>query len=72
MYVHAEITEVSDGIYEGTIEGGRFLQEEIDVANGKKYELIVQIENIKNSAVVLRNISFEIEVIVYKTFVTPT
>lgn len=44
----------------------------IDVANGKKYDFMVQIENIKDSTSVLKDISFEIEVIVYKTFVTPT
>lgn len=62
----------SNAIYEGWTDGGTFTEEEIEMADGKEYDFIVQTEIIKNDATVSENIAFEIVVKGYKSFVTPT
>lgn len=61
-----------DAIYEGWIDGSTFTEEEIEIADGKEYDFIVQVESIKNDVAVSENITFEIVVKGYKSFVVPT
>ena len=66
------LEENSESIFEGWIDGGTFTEEEIDIIDGKEFDFIIQAEIIKEDKSVSENITFEILVKGYKSFVTPT
>lgn len=72
MNEEIQFDKTPEGIYEGWIDGGTFTEDAIEISAGKDFDLIVQVENIKNDATILENITFEIVVKGYKSFVTPT
>ena len=67
-----QFDKTSEILYEGWVDGGTFTEGEIEISDGKEFELIVQVEDIKNEATISENITFEIVVKGYKSFVTPT
>lgn len=67
-----EFKENAESIYEGWTDGGTFTEESLKVADGKKYDLVIEVEVIKNGAHISENITFEIVVKGYKSFVWPT
>lgn len=67
-----QFDKTSEVIYEGWIDGGTFTEDAIEISDGKEFDLIVQVENMKNDTTISENITFEIVVKGYKSFVTPT
>lgn len=67
-----QFDKTSETLYEGWVDGGTFTEGAIEISDGKEFELIVQVEDIKNEATISENITFEIVVKGYKSFVTPT
>lgn len=67
-----QLKKNSNAIYEGWIDGGTFTEVQIEIADGKEYDFIVEAEIIKKDATVSENITFEVDVKGYKSFVTPT
>lgn len=64
--------EKKDDIYEGWITGGLFTDKEVEIANDKVYNLILEIRISANNQTVLEDINFEIVVKGYRSFVAPT
>lgn len=67
-----QFDKTSETVYEGWIDGGTFTEDAIEISDGKEFDLIVQVENNKNDETISENITFEIVVKGYKSFVTPT
>lgn len=67
-----QFEKTPEGIYEGWIDGGIFTEDAIEIADGKEFNLIVQVENINNDTMISENITFDIIVKGYKSFVAPT
>ena len=66
-----QFKKTPEGMYEGWIDGGTFTEDAIEIADGKVYDFIVQVESKKDDTTTLKNITFEIVVKGYKSFVTP-
>lgn len=66
------LEENTDSIYEGWIDAGTFTKEEIEITDGKEYELIIQTEVSKDEKTSSGSITFEIVVKGYKSFLAPT
>ena len=64
--------KTSEAMYEGWIDGGTFTEDEIEISDGKEFNLIVQVENKNYDETTSKKIVFEIVVKGYKSFVTPT
>ena len=67
-----EFEENSESIYEGWIDGGTFTGETLSVADGKEYILVIEAEVTKNDVHVSKDVTYEIVVKGYKSFVLPT
>lgn len=67
-----KFNEDPNAIYEGWIDGCTFTSEEIEIADGKEYVLIVSVESTKNDVAFLKDVTFEIAIKGYKSFVSPT
>lgn len=67
-----EFEKNADSIYEGWIDGGTFTEDNSKVVDGKKYDLVIGVEVINNGVHASENITFEIVVKGYKSFVWPT
>ena len=66
-----EFKENGESAYEGTIRA-RFTDEEVEIKSGKKFELVIEAEVIKNGTSISKSITYEIEVKGYRSFVLPT
>ena len=66
-----EFKENGESAYEGTIRA-RFTDEEVEIKSGKKFELVIEAEVIKNGTSISKSITYEIEVRGYRSFVLPT
>jgi len=69
-----EITfaENDESIYEGWIEGGIFTDDMTEIEDGKKLDIIVEVEIINNDDTAIKNMTYEIVIKGYKSFVLPT
>ena len=67
-----EFKQNTNSIYEGWINGGTFTEESLKVPDGKKYDIIIEVDVFDNSSHVSKNITFEMEIKGYKSFVWPT
>lgn len=61
-----------DNIYEGTIDGGTFTEDDIDITDGQQMDLIIQVEVAEDEQMVTKDVLFRIEVRIFKSFVVPT
>ena len=66
-----EFKENGESAYKGTIRA-RFTDEEVEIKSGKKFELVIEAEVIKNGTSISKSITYEIEVKGYRSFVLPT
>ena len=62
----------ANSIYDGWIDGGTFTEETLKVANGKKYDIIIEVEVFDNGLNISKNLTFEMDIKGYKSFVWPT
>lgn len=67
-----EFKENAETLYEGWIDGGTFTADSLKVADGKEYDLVIEVEVLKSGVHVSENITYEIVVKGYKSFVWPT
>lgn len=58
-------------IYEGYIDGGSFCDDLVDISNGQEMTLNIQLQVGEESEVVTKNISYEVFIKIYKSWVTP-
>ena len=66
-----EFKENGESAYKGTIRAG-FTDEEVEIKSGKKFELVIEAEVIKNGTSISKSITYEITVKGYRSFVLPT
>ena len=62
----------ANSIYDGWIDGGTFTEETLKVADGKKYDIIIEVEVFDNGLNISKNLTFEMDIKGYKSFVWPT
>lgn len=62
----------TSSIYEGWINGGTFTEESLKVADGKKYDIIIEVDVLDNGLNISKNLTFEMDIKGYKSFVWPT
>lgn len=62
----------ANSIYEGWIDGGTFTEETLKVADGKKYDIIIEVDVFDNGLNISKNLTFEMDIKGYKSFVWPT
>ena len=59
-------------IYGGWIDGGTFTEETLKVADGKKYDIIIEVDVFDNGLNTSKTLTFEMDIKGYKSFVWPT
>lgn len=62
----------TNALYEGWINGGTFTEESLKVANGKKYDIIIDVDVFDNGSHISKSLTFEMDIKGYKSFVWPT
>lgn len=67
-----EFEQNANSIYEGCTDGGTFTEETLKVADGKKYHIIIEVDVFDNGLNVSKNLTFEVDIKGYKSFVWPT
>ncbi|MBR2914308.1 MAG: hypothetical protein IKC06_00670 [Clostridia bacterium] len=67
-----EFEQNTNSLYEGWINGGIFTEESLEVANGKKYDVIIEVDIFDNGLILTKNLTFEMEIKGYKSFVWST
>ncbi len=67
-----EFEQNANSTYEGWIDGGTFTPETLKVADGKKYDIIIEVDVFDNGLNISKNLSFEMDIKGYKSFVWPT
>lgn len=67
-----EFEQNANSIYEGWIDGGTFAEETLKVADGKKYYIIIEVDVFDNGLNISKNLTFEMDIKGYKSFVWPT
>ena len=67
-----EFEQNANSLYEGWIDGGTFTEESLRVADGKKYDIIIEVDVFDNSSYVSKSLTFEMDITGYKSFVWPT
>lgn len=67
-----EFKQNANSIYEGWIDGGTFTEETLKVADGKKYDIIIEVDVFDNGLNISKNLTFEMDIKGYKSFVWPT
>ena len=67
-----EFEQNTNSIYEGWINGGTFTEESLNVADGKKYDIIIEVDVFDNDLNISNNLTFEMEIKGYKSFVWRT
>lgn len=64
-----EFNKNAQNIFTGVVSGETFNKDDIEITDGKKFNLIVHVETEKNDTSVVADVTFEIEVKTYKSFV---
>lgn len=64
-----EFNENAQNIFTGVVSGGTFNKDDIAITDGKNFNLIVQVEVQKDDTSVVSDITFEVSVKTYKSFV---
>ena len=59
-------------LYEGCVNGGTFTEESVKIANGKKYDIIIEVDVLNNDLNISKKLTFVMDVKGYKSFVCPT
>ena len=67
-----EFKQNANSIYEGWIDGGTFTEETLKVADGKKYDIIIEVDVFDNGLKTSKKLTFEMDIKGYKSFVWPT
>lgn len=67
-----EFEQNADSIYEGWMNGGSFTEESLKVADGKKYDIIIEVDVLDNGLNISEYLAFEMDIKGYKSFVLPT
>lgn len=67
-----EFEQNVNSIYEGWIDGGTFTEETLKVVDGKKYHIIIEVDVFDNGLNISKNLTFEMDIKGYKSFVWPT
>lgn len=67
-----EFEQNANSIYDGWIDGGIFTEETLKVADGKKYDIIIEVDVFDNGLNISKNLTFEMDIKGYKSFVWPT
>ena len=62
----------NEAIYEGWIDGGTFSKTDLEVTDGKRYQLIIEVEVTNDEDALSKCISYEVVIKGYKSFVLPT
>lgn len=62
----------ANSIYDGWIDGGTFTEETLKVTDGKKYDIIIEVEVFDNGLNISKKLTFEMDIKEYKSFVWPT
>lgn len=62
----------ANSMYDGWIDGGTFTEETLKVADGKKYDIIIEVEVFDNGFNISKKLTFEMDIKGYKSFVWPT
>lgn len=66
------IFEKKDTKYEGTLEVGTFTEENIEMFDGKEFTIIVNAGLLMDDVYFSKDITYEIKVIIYRSFICPT
>ena len=67
-----EFEQNANSLYEGWIDGGTFTEETLKVADGKKYDIIIEVDVFDNGLNISKSLTFEMDIKGYKSFVWPT
>lgn len=67
-----EFEQNANSIYEGWIDGGTFTEETLKVEDGKKYYIIIEVDVFDNGLNISKNLTFEMDIKGYKSFLWPT
>lgn len=67
-----ELKENAEFVYEGYIDGGTFTEKTLEVIDGKRFDLIIEVEIISDGECFSKNITFDILIKIYRSFVWPT
>lgn len=62
----------TNSLYEGFVNGGIFTEESVEVADGKKYDIIIEVDVLENGLNISKSLTFEMEIKGYKSFVWST
>ena len=67
-----DFEENTNSLYEGFVNGGIFNEESVEVADGKKYDIIIEVDVLENGLNISKSLTFEMEIKGYKSFVWST
>ncbi|MBE6635012.1 MAG: hypothetical protein E7617_02255 [Ruminococcaceae bacterium] len=67
-----EFEQNTNSIYEGYINGGTFTEESVQVADGKKYDIIIEVDVFDEGLNFSKNLTFEVNIKGYNQMVCPT
>ena len=67
-----DFEENTNSLYEGWVNGGTFTEESVKVADGKKYDIIIEVDVLDNSLNISKKLTFAMDIKGYKSFVWPT
>jgi hypothetical protein len=67
-----EFKQKDNSMYDGWINGGTFTEEDLKVVDGKKYDIIIEVDVFDNGLKTSKKLTFEMDIKGYKSFVWPT